>query len=156
MLLPLAVSGQSPRILWWHDLDAPSLGSAAVADIDFDGLPEILFGTYWNDERIIALNAEDGSPLWDYPTDSCNDASPVIADVDFDDTLEVIVPASATSMIYCFCGPTGAVEWSTPTGYANCIDSPPTVVEVSVASGMLRLNWCPVIGAVCCRVSAGD
>ncbi len=51
---------RNDQILWWYDLDAPSFGSSAVGDIDEDGFLEIVFGTYFNDEHIYALNAEDG------------------------------------------------------------------------------------------------
>lgn len=64
------------NILWTYNFKAPSFGSAAVGDIDNDGKMEIVFGTYFNDENIYALNAEDGSLLWKYNTKSCNDASP--------------------------------------------------------------------------------
>ena len=69
----------SPEILWWYDLDAPSFGSAAVGDIDGDSKQEIVFGTYFNDEHIYALNAETGLLHWKYYTNGCNDASPTIA-----------------------------------------------------------------------------
>jgi len=120
----------SPEILWWYDLNAPSLGSAAVDDIDGDGHLEIVFGTYFNDEHIYALNAENGSLLWNYDTGGCNDASPAIADVDLDGELEVIIPSSSPYTVYCFNGATGDVEWSTSTGYPNCIDSPPCIADV--------------------------
>ncbi|NLP05862.1 PQQ-like beta-propeller repeat protein [Candidatus Fermentibacteria bacterium] len=119
-----------PRILWWYDLDAPSLGSASVGDIDGDGMPEIVFGTYFNDEKIHALNAENGSQLWDYDTGGCNDASSVIWDVDGDGMLEVVAGASSPYRIYCFDGTTGGVEWSTSLGYPNCTDSPPAVGDI--------------------------
>jgi outer membrane protein assembly factor BamB len=118
------------QILWWYQLDAPSFGSSAVGDIDEDGFLEVVFGTYFNDEHVYALNAEDGSLLWSYDTGGCNDASPVIADVDLDGHLEVVLPASSPSMVYCFNGMTGAVEWSRSTGASNCIDSPPAVADV--------------------------
>jgi outer membrane protein assembly factor BamB len=121
--------GYAPQILWWYDLDAPSFGSAAVDDIDKDGKLEIVFGTYFNDEHIYALNADSGTLLWRYNTGGCNDASPAIADVDLDDTLEVVLPASSSCRVYCFNGVTGEVEWSTPTG-SNCLDSPPAIADV--------------------------
>ena len=120
----------SPQILWWYDLQAPSFGSAAAGDIDNDGMLEIVFGTYFNDEKVYALNAEDGSLLWSYNTGGYNDASPVIADVDLDGNLEVVIPASSPSTVYCFNGLTGSVKWSRFTGTANCIDSPPAVADV--------------------------
>ncbi len=119
----------APEILWWYDLDAPSFGSAAVDDIDKDGKLEIVFGTYFNDEHVYALNADSGTLLWRYNTGGCNDASPAIADVDQDDTLEVILPASSPCRVYCFNGVTGEVEWSTPTA-SNCLDSPPAIADV--------------------------
>jgi len=119
----------APEILWWYDLDAPSFGSAAVDDIDKDGKLEIVFGTYFNDEHVYALNADSGTLLWKYNTGGCNDASPAIADVDLDDTLEVVMPASSPCRVYCFNGVTGQVEWSTPTA-SNCLDSPPAIADV--------------------------
>ncbi len=119
-----------PQILWWYDLDAPCFGSAATDDIDDDGNLELVFGTYFNDEHIYALNANNGSLLWNYDTGGCNDASPVIYDVDLDGELEVIIPASSPYEVYCFDGSTGQLEWSTSTGYPNCIDSPPAVADV--------------------------
>jgi len=101
-----------------------------VGDFDQDGKPEIAFGTYFNDERICALNAEDGSVQWTFDTGGCNDASVAIADVDLDGELEVIAPASSPYHVYCFNGASGAIEWSTSTGYPNCIDSPPAVADV--------------------------
>lgn len=123
-------SGRDDQILWWYPLDAPSFGSSAVGDIDEDGNLEIVFGTYFGDEHVYALNADDGSLLWSYDTGGCNDASPVIADVDLDGHLEVVIPASSPSLVYCFNGMTGQVEWSRSTGASNCIDSPPAIADV--------------------------
>ncbi len=124
------IGNNPPQINWWYDLDAPSFGSAAIDDFDGDGKPEIVFGTYFNDEHIYALNAEDGTLLWKYNTGGCNDASPAIADVDLDGDLEVIIPTSSPYKVYCFDGESGDVEWSTSTGYPNCIDSPPAIADV--------------------------
>jgi len=125
----IAETETSPQILWWYDLNAPSFGSSAVGDIDKDGKLEIVFGTYFNDQHIYALNADSGTLLWRYNTGGCNDASPAIADVDLDSALEVIVPASSPCRVYCFNGATGAVKWSTPTG-SNSIDSPPAIADL--------------------------
>ncbi len=123
-----SIGGES-QLLWYYDLNAPSFGSGAAADIDGDGYLEIVFGTYFNDEYIYALNAEDGSVHWTYDTGGCNDASPVIDDVDLDGELEVVIPSSSRCMVYCFDGATGDVEWTRSTG-SNSIDSPPAVADV--------------------------
>lgn len=129
LLFPVSSSGQTyPEIKWWTDLDAPSFGSAATADLDGDGLPELVFGTYFNDEAIHCLNGEDGSHSWTFETGGCNDASPVICDVDGDGGPEVVVPCSSTQTVHCLDGATGEPVWSTDEGY--CIDSPPAVADV--------------------------
>jgi outer membrane protein assembly factor BamB len=136
-VVPAVVSDAGPRaggrsagIVWRYDLAAPSFGSSAVGDIDADGRLEIVFGTYFHDEHIYALNAEDGSLLWSFDTGGCNDASAAIADVDMDGSMEVVVPASSPCIVYCFDGATGAVEWSRNTGH--CLDSPPAVADVDM------------------------
>jgi outer membrane protein assembly factor BamB len=121
------IYAQTPQIKWWFDIDDMAFGNAAMADVDGDNLPEIVFSTYRNDERIIVLNAEDGSLLWSYNTGGCNDVAPLIYDVDMDGELEIILPSSCVPMTFCFDGATGAVEWSTPT---HGSDSPPTVADV--------------------------
>ena len=51
--LPPIASGQTyPEIKRWMDISAPSFGSAAVDNLNGDGLPEIVLGTYFNDEMI--------------------------------------------------------------------------------------------------------
>jgi outer membrane protein assembly factor BamB len=146
-LMSLPLAAQSPRILWYYDLDAPSFGGAATADLDGDGKLEIVFGTYFNDEKIRVLNGENGSLLWDFDTGGCNDASPVIADVDLDGDLEVVVPASSPCKVYCFNGADGAVEWVENLGF--CIDSPPAVADVD-QDGKLEIVLGTFLGHVFC------
>ena len=38
----------------------------AAGGIDGDGKLEVVFGAYYNDEHLYAINAEDGSVLWTY------------------------------------------------------------------------------------------
>ncbi len=118
---------QTPEIKWWYDINDSSFGNSAIADIDFDGLPEIVFSCYRNDSMVYALNAEDGSLLWKYNTGGCNDAAPIIYDVDNDDTLEIIVASSCTPATFCFNGTNGQVEWFT---FLHGSDSPPTIADI--------------------------
>lgn len=118
---------QTPEIKWWYDTQDMAFGNSALADVDNDNLLEIVFSTYRNDERIIVLNAEDGSLLWDYNTGGCNDVAPVIYDVDMDGELEIILPSSCVPETFCFDAATGVVEWTVPT---HGSDSPPTIADV--------------------------
>ncbi len=127
LLYMIQVKGQVPQIKWHFDMNAPAFGQAAMGDIDDDGKPEIVFGTYMNDGKIYALNAENGSLLWFFSTGSCNDAAPVIYDVDLDGKPEVVFGSSCVPITYCLDGMTGGVKWQTPTGGT---DSPPTIGDV--------------------------
>jgi outer membrane protein assembly factor BamB len=122
-----SLMGQIPQIKWWYDTDDMSFGNAAMADVDGDNLLEIVFSTYRNDERLIVLNAEDGSLLWEVNTGGCNDVAPIIYDVDLDGELEIVLPGSCVPLTFCFDAATGEVEWSTPT---HGSDSPPTIADV--------------------------
>ena len=120
-----------PPLLWEYEhLTAPSFGIASVGDIDSDGWPEIVFGTYFGDEHAYALNAEDGSLKWRfYAGGGPLDASTAIADINRDGNLEVLVAAS-WGIQYCLDGE-GNVLWRYPrSGLIECIDSPPAVADV--------------------------
>jgi outer membrane protein assembly factor BamB len=130
-LISMTIIGQSvlsaQALKWYLDLNDMAFGMAAMADVDGDMLPEIAFSTYRNDERIIVLNAEDGSILWEYHTGGCNDVAPLISDVDLDGELEIVLPGSCNPKTFCFDARTGAVEWITNT---HGSDSPPTVADL--------------------------
>lgn len=122
----LELYSQAPSILWSYDLKSVSFGNSCAADIDNDGKLEIVFSTYFNDETIYALNAEDGTLLWKYVTGGCNDAAPIIYDVDGDSNLEVILHSSSIQRLYCFNGSDGKIKW---IKNAPGTDSPPSIED---------------------------
>ena len=83
-----------PEILWQFDMNDMAFGQAAAADVDGDGLLEVVFSTYRNDGMLYVLNGEDGSVLWQADVGGCADAAPLIADVDMDDDLEIVLAAA--------------------------------------------------------------
>ncbi len=100
-----ATSKRSSRIIWSRALKAPSFGSAAAGDIDGDGKPEIVFGTYFNDEHVYALNGEDGSVAWKFRSQGGPiDTSVLIYDVNGDGELEVVFGDSAYGTLFCLNG----------------------------------------------------
>lgn len=117
-----------PEVLWSFDLKSVSFGNSCADDIDSDGKLEIVFSTYFQDESIYALNAEDGSVLWSYKTNGANDAAPIIYDVDMDGKKEVVLHNSSNAKLYCFNGADGSIKW---TQASVGTDSPPSIADVN-------------------------
>ncbi|MBN2491606.1 MAG: VCBS repeat-containing protein [Planctomycetes bacterium] len=98
--------------LWTFDTRAPSFGSGAAGDIDGDGKPEVVFGTYFNGEHVYALNGEDGSLAWKFKSRGGPiDTSILIHDVNGDQKLEVIFGDSARGVLFCLDG-AGKEVWT--------------------------------------------
>lgn len=131
--------------IWTRDLDSASYGSGAVADIDGDGKPEIIFGTYFGDSHLYALNAEDGSILWKMKDDGGPmDASVLCVDVNDDKIPEVIAADSAAMLLYCVNGK-GEKLWTAKL--PNCTDSPPSLGDGVLYAGTFKKSKEP--GHVC-------
>lgn len=138
-----------PKLLWKLDLGSPSYGSGAWGDIDGDGKPEIVFGTYFNDEHLYAVNAEDGSILWKHKSDGGPfDASIAIIDLDGDKKPEILAADSAYGNLRCLNGQ-GRELWriKLPSG----TDSPPAVADLD-GDGVLEI----VVGSMWKANGEGD
>jgi len=116
-----------PEILWQFDMNDMAFGQAAAADVDGDGLLEVVFSTYRNDGMLYVLNGEDGSVLWQADVGGCADAAPLIADVDMDDDLEIVLAGSCDPTTYCFDADSGFIQWETPMRGS---DSPPVIGDI--------------------------
>ncbi|PLW94862.1 MAG: hypothetical protein C0592_01595 [Marinilabiliales bacterium] len=121
------LKAQTPQIDWWYDIHDESFGISAMADLDFDGYPEVVFSAYRNDSCLYVLNADDGSLLWKVNTGGCNDVAPLIYDVDHDDTLDIVLASSCVPKTFCFNGMTGKEKWQCNTRGS---DSPPTIADI--------------------------
>lgn len=140
------------EVLWTLALNSDQKGSAHVADVDGDGKPEIVFGTYFNDEHLYCVDAASGTVKWKHKSDGGPlDASVAIADVDGDEKLEVLSGDSAYGTLYCLSGD-GKLKgvFRLPSG----TDSPPAVAdldgdgEVEVIAGSMWQR--DGVGAVTC------
>jgi|GEM_PF-1969339 len=125
---------QYPDILWYLNTTSASYGGGAIGDIDNDGKPEIVFGTYMGDEHLYALNAEDGSVLWQfYGGPGPLDASVKLADINGDGALEVIFATSGAyqsgaGVMHALYGNNGTVIWEYNPGIST--DSPPAIADI--------------------------
>ena len=140
------VVAQTGSVLWHFDTHDKSFGNAAMADLDNDGKPEIVFSCYWNDSSIYALNAENGSLLWKKNMGGCNDAAPIIWDVDNNGVKDVILASSCNPVLTCFAGNDGSIKWQTPFGGT---DSPPSIADVD-GDGKVDLLTGDFAGYLCC------
>ena len=117
-----------PKVLWRVDLSSDSKGSGAIADIDGDGKPEIVFGTYFRDRHVYALNGEDGSLCWKYLSDrGPMDASVLIIDHDGDGDLETLSADSSSGRLFCL-DSEGNLTWAYKL--PNSTDSPPAAADL--------------------------
>lgn len=117
---------RAPEKLWQLDLKSASYGSAAVGDLDGDGKPEIVFGTYTNDEHLYAVGAKDGSVLWKFKSHGGPfDAS--VAIVKLEDQTVVLAADSGDGTLFCL-DAKGRELWTVklPSG----TDSPPAVADL--------------------------
>lgn len=113
--------------LFEADLDSCSYGGGAVGDLDEDGTPEVLFGTYYNDERVVALH-HDGTPLWTIPSGGGPvDNSVTAVDLDGDGSLEVLWGNSQTTVFH-VADATGTDVWTATIG--EVLDAPEAIGDL--------------------------
>ena len=114
------------KLLWSFDLKSPSYGGGAFGELASE--PALVFGTYFNDEHLYALNAKDGKLLWKFKSEKGPfDAGVALADLDGDDALEVLAADSSTGTLFCLDG-AGKVQWRHKL--PNSTDSPPAVADL--------------------------
>src|SRR5262245_50490499 len=100
---------KTPQLLWTFDLKSPSYGGGAVGVLA--GKPAVVFGTYFNDEHLYALNAKSGELLWKFKSEGGPfDASVALVDLNGDGELEVLAADSSTGTLFCLNG-AGEVVW---------------------------------------------
>jgi hypothetical protein len=87
--------------------------SPTIADLNGDGLREILVGCY-NEFKVYALRGTDGSTLWSYDNvRTCGQTSSrKIGDIDGDGDLEVVLTSYVSPHLIVLDGATGTVKWT--------------------------------------------
>jgi len=107
------------RALWTASLAEPEdigpsgiQGAAGIADLNGDGLPEIVVQTVQN--NITCLAGADGKVLWNFPQfvnrTGPTAVSPCIADLDLDGKMEVLAHNGQGS-VACLRGADGTTRW---------------------------------------------
>lgn len=116
---------------WPYSLDhVPAMGAAA-GDIDLDGRPEIVYGSY----NSLYVFEDDGTLLPGWPQTNPNGGyfsyqSPVLVDLDGDDTLEIVVAEHRDgSGTYVF-RHDGTMQSGWPFRFARWSYCPPTACDL--------------------------
>ncbi len=130
---------------WTCGISAPCFGGASSGDIDNDNKAEVVFGTYFNDGNVYALNGEDGSLLWKFLDQAPVDCSLKLFDIFNSGRLDVIVAMSSDFDIYALNGITGSSLWNSTM--QSSTDAPPSIADVD-ADGSPEVIQPDMAGAI--------
>jgi len=133
----LNLDGTPVAGIWPVILNADVRSSPAVADLDLDGLDEIVIGTYGIPNTLLILD-QDGSLLGKVTTSNSIISSPALADLNGDRIPEIIVGTSdATLMVLKADGTSFSSAWpitlplsANPIVLRNDADSSPAVGDL--------------------------
>jgi hypothetical protein len=120
--------GTSAGVLWTFKTNGVVRSSASIADINGDGNPEIIIGSF--DMGVYCLGGESHDNgfglIWDFYTGDWVEASAAMADLDNDGELEVVI-GSYDGNVYCLDGK-GEPKWSFAT--MDAVTSSPAVADI--------------------------
>ena len=121
-----------PQLKWRFGTRGAVEPSPAVGDIDGDGKPEIVIGSF--DGAVYAVPSDSGgqsvirTPKWSYQTEKLIWSSPAVDVPDGDGRPEVVV-GSDDKNVYVLDGATGQAKWIFPT--LARVRSSPTLVDLN-------------------------
>jgi len=110
--LPINANEQKIQNFWVYSTDGNIYSSPAVADLDDNGVMDIVIGSY--DGKVYAIRGDTGQLLWDYYAIGEIYSSPAIGFVDSDNFLDVVFGTAGgnSSRIVALKGSTGELIWS--------------------------------------------
>jgi hypothetical protein len=118
----VALDGRDGTILWSYVGDNPISRyprGAAIADLNLDGIPEIVVGTSGDPDKLYAIYGNNGTLFWSRTVDTELKDVLAIANISGDDYPEVIIGTYNTydpevNYLYAIHGNNGTILWSQP------------------------------------------
>lgn len=115
-------------VLWALELNSDLKGSGAIADVDGDGKPEVVFGSYFGEQHVFCVRGASGEVMWKHKSDAGPlDASIAIDDLDNNGELEVLSADSSSGHLYNL-KPDGKLNWKIQL--PNSTDSPVAIADL--------------------------
>ena len=106
--------------IWRFYVGDTSYTTAGIRDVNQDGIPDAIVGTWDSDGHVFCVSGADGSLIWSYSVGYYTSVMRVVPmeDLNDDGYMEVLV-ASWKNAVICLDGRTGEEYWSVPTGTTN-------------------------------------
>ncbi len=143
-------SGIDGSIIWKTLLTSGSDSPPVIADLDGDGLPEVLHGQFGG--YVICLDAITGAEKWkiEVDTDSWIQTAPTVVDLNGDGILDIVVATwhfSDNNKVYAYNGKDQSLLWSLPvadviyhgTAVADILNNGTVQLVIGDYSGTLYL-----------------
>jgi serine/threonine protein kinase/outer membrane protein assembly factor BamB len=104
------LDGRSGEALWRHKTEGPNMGELSAADLDGDGLADVIAAS--GDGHAYALNGKTGALLWESAGTNCASISrPLVASLNDDGALQVLL-MTFDGKLEVLDAKTGATSWS--------------------------------------------
>lgn len=111
-----AYRGDTRQRMWAYPVNSHMYHGTAVADLDLDGKPELVIGSY--NDSLYCINGENGSTKWKYKASGYIGGPAVLGDLDFDGVCDVVFPNGSNITAL---KANGTVKWDyTIPAYGQC------------------------------------
>jgi outer membrane protein assembly factor BamB len=106
----ILIDGQTGNFLWQQPTEKENMGGLTAADLDGDGLPDVLATS--SDGHVYALRGKDGKLLWKTASNQYPSVSrPTVADLNGDGKLQVLITTDQ-GQLFALDGADGSLIWS--------------------------------------------
>lgn len=105
--------------IWRFNVGATSYDCAGIRDLNGDGVPDAVIGTWDASGNVICVSGATGTEIWRHPNGGDYIMRVVPTDDMNDDGFMEILVGSWKNAVTCLDGRTGAQYWSVPTGTTN-------------------------------------